>query len=110
MHRCLLVTELAIRIAEACALVSPDEDVPIYYLDDHHSRNLTGLDLRTVWALAQTCRALQDPGLDIMWRFQFGLQTLLRCMPYDLWEARTYFEDPEFYEHPHVELVGFLQQ
>ena len=79
MHRCLLVEELAFRIAEACA---PD------YKDFEVTSQGSGRG--TVCALAQTCRALQDPALNVLWYYQVDLRNLFRCFPDDLW--RKIFE------------------
>ena len=66
MHRCLRVAELAHRIAEACA-TNYQEGETIY-------------NLRAVYALAKTCRALHEPALDVLW-YHIGLEELLLLIP-----------------------------
>ncbi|KAJ6533966.1 hypothetical protein DFH09DRAFT_932442, partial [Mycena vulgaris] len=39
-------------------------------------------------ALARTCRAFQDPALDILWRNQESLVPLLSCIPFDAWDVK----------------------
>ena len=46
-------------------------------------------DLRTLFALARTCRALLTPALDVMWYRQHTLVHLFKCLPGDLWELTT---------------------
>ncbi|KAK7036162.1 hypothetical protein R3P38DRAFT_2698351 [Favolaschia claudopus] len=41
-------------------------------------------DLPSLAALARTCRDFNDPALDLLWRTQYGLENVLRCMPPDL--------------------------
>lgn len=81
MHRCLLVTELAQRIAEACA--------PEYKSLSLEQGPSTGL--KTVCALARTCRVLQESALGVLWYHQFGVYHLIKCMPENAWEI--YDED-----------------
>ncbi|KAI9061388.1 hypothetical protein FKP32DRAFT_948570 [Trametes sanguinea] len=45
------------------------------------------LDLRTVLALALTCRAFLEPALDQLWRRQLTLFNLVRTLPSDCWET-----------------------
>ena len=78
MHRCLLVDEVSHRIAEACA---PDYKNPVVYRSEPpHEKP----QLRTLYALAQTCRALLDPALDVLWWYQIGVGDLVKCMPEDV--------------------------
>ena len=81
MHRCLLVPELAIKIAEEC-VTWPNPNV----IDP----NTDGADLKealgTLNSLSRTCQALVKPALDAMWYQQNTLSHLLRCLPDDLWE------------------------
>lgn len=37
-------------------------------------------------ALARTCKAFQEPALDILWRKQDTLAHLVKCLPSDMWE------------------------
>lgn len=77
MHHCLYVEELVSRIAEACA---PAYNTP--QADD--ARGIPGLG--TLRALAQTCRALQEPALNVLWYHKAGLHHFIQCMPEDAWE------------------------
>ncbi|KAJ7184806.1 hypothetical protein C8R46DRAFT_466922 [Mycena filopes] len=43
----------------------------------------------TLAALARTCKAFQDPALDVLWRFQVDLVPALRLFPEDLWDRRS---------------------
>ncbi|KAI0629640.1 hypothetical protein C8Q77DRAFT_1161218 [Trametes polyzona] len=47
----------------------------------------TPLDLRTVLALALTCRAFLEPALDQLWRRQLTLFNLARTLPDNAWEV-----------------------
>ena len=87
MHPCLYIAELAYRIAEECA--------PGYRSADVY----TELDLRSVYALARTCRTLQVPALDVVWYNQCGLRHLLLCMPDDLWTRYRRVEGGRSYEY-----------
>lgn len=70
MHRCLLVTELLNIIFEC-----------------HAIRGATGSS--TLLSLATTCRAFQQPALDILWRDMCNsLAPLIKCLPKDCWEQR----------------------
>ena len=82
MHDCWRIPELAARVAEACApgyrdvRVCPRGVFPASVPPD----------LRTVYALARTCRTLQEPALDVLWyRPKHGLWKLLTTLPHDLW-------------------------
>ncbi|KAI0351986.1 hypothetical protein OH77DRAFT_828785 [Trametes cingulata] len=44
------------------------------------------LDLRTVYALALTCRAFLEPALDQLWRRQLTLFNLAKTLPRDSWK------------------------
>ena len=44
--------------------------------------------LRTLSALARTCKILAEPSLDILWhRQERGLGPLMKTLPADLWEV-----------------------
>ena len=77
MHRCLLIPELSSQISEYCTQL---QDV---------SSAIDRDDLRTLFALARTCRALLTPALDVMWYRQHTLVHLFKCLPGDLWELTT---------------------
>ena len=76
MHKCLLVSELVHTIAEACTRPHDSEE------REEGERE----DLRTLNALARTCRAFLNPALDVMWHRQDTLAHLVKCLPEDLWE------------------------
>ncbi|KAJ7184811.1 hypothetical protein C8R46DRAFT_466968 [Mycena filopes] len=44
---------------------------------------------KTLAALARTCKAFQDPALDVLWTFQVDLVPALRLFPQDLWDRRS---------------------
>ncbi|KIJ61998.1 hypothetical protein HYDPIDRAFT_30819 [Hydnomerulius pinastri MD-312] len=70
MHKALLVVEVFICILECLArdtIRAPDEDV-------------TGTGWGALAALAQTCRTLSDPALDLLWRRLHGLEPIVRCL------------------------------
>jgi hypothetical protein len=45
-----------------------------------------GNDDESLYNFAITCRAFQDPALDVLWRVQMSLAPLIKCLPADLWE------------------------
>ncbi|KAF8173841.1 hypothetical protein K438DRAFT_2023368 [Mycena galopus ATCC 62051] len=45
-------------------------------------------DSQTLLSLATTSRTLSDPALDVIWRKQTSLVSLVKCMPDTLWEER----------------------
>ena len=47
----------------------------------------TPLDLRSVLALALSCRVFLEPALDQLWRRQLNLFNLLKTLPSDAWEV-----------------------
>ena len=69
MHRCWLVPELTVLIAEHCTGPSEfDSDV-----------------LRSLCSLARTCRTLQEPALDLLWYQADTLAHLIKLLPQELW-------------------------
>lgn len=72
MHYCLQVTEL------------------LYYIFGWHATRSAGAQgSRTLYSLALTCRAFQQPALDILWEDMKGsLAPLIKCLPSDVWEKR----------------------
>jgi hypothetical protein len=81
MHRCLSISEVISAIFG---------EIP--YPQTRHS----------LASLARTCRAFQEPALDLLWR-RAGLIQALKTMPDDLWEERGSGEDkklvrPLFYD------------
>ena len=71
MHQCLRVPELATLIVEA--------SVPT--LKDRGHEGLDKHDRNTLYVLAQTCRELQEPALDVLWYYQVGFRKLLSLLP-----------------------------
>lgn len=43
--------------------------------------------LQDLAVLARTCTGFHDIALDALWRHQYGILNLIRCMPADLWEV-----------------------
>lgn len=65
-------------------------------------------------ALAQTCRALQEPALDVLWYHKVGLHHLIQCMPEDAWEVFGGEVDPSHavasrYKPEDTQIVTALQ-
>ncbi|KAJ7803572.1 hypothetical protein B0H14DRAFT_2887402 [Mycena olivaceomarginata] len=58
---------------------------------EHYFRSLNSDTSQTLAALARTCKAFQDPALDVLWRYQSTVMHVLDCMPGDIWEL----DDPE---------------
>ena len=75
MHACLLIPDLIAKIAEACAPRYRDRSP---FRDDESG-------MRTLCALARTCRALQGPALDVIWYHQINLNNLISLMPDGFW-------------------------
>ncbi|KAJ7807031.1 hypothetical protein B0H13DRAFT_2686562 [Mycena leptocephala] len=42
---------------------------------------------QTLAGLARTCKAFQDPALDLLWKSQYTVMNVLNCMPGDIWEV-----------------------
>ncbi|KAJ3553852.1 hypothetical protein NM688_g3399 [Phlebia brevispora] len=83
MHRALYIAEIAEGIAKACLWGCYDLESN---LQDAEGR-------ATLYALARTCRALEEPALDALWSYQHGLVNLIRTMPPHLWkeeQTRSY--------------------
>ena len=74
MHKCWLVPELTIRIAEECRSTA-----------EFVSKTRREEGQHTLYALARTCRALQEPALDALWYQVDTLAHLVKCLPDDLW-------------------------
>ncbi|KAJ7144125.1 hypothetical protein C8R44DRAFT_846099 [Mycena epipterygia] len=73
MHRALQIPELVEMI---CSQISPDE---LGESSDSGSNELA--------ALARTSKIFQDDALNCLWRCQYTLAYILRCMPEDLWDG-----------------------
>ncbi|KAF7978625.1 hypothetical protein HWV62_45112 [Athelia sp. TMB] len=71
MHRCLLISEVVVNIAQEILH------------DDFRWEKPTAWD--SLAKLAQTCRMFSEPSLNLLWRAQASLIPLLRTMPADLW-------------------------
>lgn len=84
MHQCLLIDELAARIAEACA--------PGYRDASQKGKRPS---LQTLCSLARTCRALHDPALDVIWYYQLGLQNLQSFVPAGLGRAHQLYTEAQ---------------
>ena len=66
MHRCWLVNELTLEIA-------------------WHARSQSMPFLHDVAALAQTCSAIHEPVMDVLWHTLHNLLPVVKCLPDDLW-------------------------
>ncbi|KAJ7614430.1 hypothetical protein FB45DRAFT_1064697 [Roridomyces roridus] len=75
MHRALLIPEIAVEI---CEILPQDDEIEDHSLDAATSSALA--------ALAGTCRMLQNPALDVLWRFQTSVINVLNCMLGGVWE------------------------
>jgi hypothetical protein len=53
---------------------------------EHYFRSLNSDTSQTLAAFARTCKAFQDPALDVLWRYQSTVMHVLDCMPGDIWE------------------------
>ncbi|KAJ7190344.1 hypothetical protein GGX14DRAFT_483421 [Mycena pura] len=75
MHRCLQILEI---VELLCAEVAGD--LPRYGAGPPECQRLA--------TLARTCKAFQDPALDLLWSHQRNTMiNLLMCMPNDLWHS-----------------------
>ncbi|KAF7971655.1 hypothetical protein HWV62_20616 [Athelia sp. TMB] len=68
MHRCLMISEIILNIANE--------------IEVNYERNEPW---NTLAKLARTCRVFSEPALNSLWRVQSSLEHLLRTMPEDLW-------------------------
>ncbi|KAJ6550863.1 hypothetical protein DFH09DRAFT_988706 [Mycena vulgaris] len=84
MHRCLTILEI---IELVCG------HVEVRYL---------GRDSPDLAALARTCKAFQDPALDLLWREQSTLTHMLKCLPSNVWEEKIHSRGPP----SHFRLIG----
>ncbi|KAJ7442781.1 hypothetical protein B0H11DRAFT_2093438 [Mycena galericulata] len=75
MHRALRIPEIVSMISRE--LVSFPERA------FHHNNSDTA---QTLAAVARTCKAFQDPALDLLWAPQNTVMKILDCMPGDIWE------------------------
>ncbi|KAH9945538.1 hypothetical protein B0H21DRAFT_744843 [Amylocystis lapponica] len=70
MHRCFNVTEILRNIFEQA-------------FEDGKSRCCR----KAVWSLSVACRAFRTVGREVLWSELHGLESLIKCMPDDLWET-----------------------
>lgn len=89
MHQCLLIPELSFLIAENCTVAHNW----VWTAKEYCPEDKEGL--KTLCALARTCRALLKPALNVMWYRQHTLAHLFKCLPEDLWELKHEFGLPE---------------
>ncbi|KAJ7614436.1 hypothetical protein FB45DRAFT_802342 [Roridomyces roridus] len=75
MHRGLGIPEI---LSNICELTPDDTERDLHCLDSDTNHTLA--------ALARTCRAFQNPALDVLWNSQFTILNVIRCMPEDIWE------------------------
>ena len=67
MHRCLFVHDIITEIA--------------WHVRFEH--NVT--HLHSVAALAQTCHALYEPAMDVLWHTLHSVGPVVKCLPEDFW-------------------------
>ncbi|KAK7028634.1 hypothetical protein R3P38DRAFT_2937596 [Favolaschia claudopus] len=79
MHRCW-------DIAELVQLILEELDSRTFHGDEIESVNRP--QVIALYHLAQTCRRLCDPALDVLWKATHGLVPLLKCLPTKSWEIR----------------------
>ncbi|KAF7796420.1 hypothetical protein EIP86_007597 [Pleurotus ostreatoroseus] len=77
-HSCFAVQEILLQIVEACAQESETKINPFLYRI-----------YPTLASLARTCTITRDPALDRLWRTQYGLQNLIKCLPAVYWRQRV---------------------
>ena len=78
MHTVWRIQELVDRIV---MFRTPYLDIPPWLPNSREG-------LADVCALAQTCRILQEPALDVLWYRQYHFVELLKCLPADLWRVK----------------------
>ncbi|KAK7035684.1 hypothetical protein R3P38DRAFT_603478 [Favolaschia claudopus] len=79
MHRALHISEIVdLILAELSRLSSNPFGAFIV--------NRPGPSNGSLAALARTCKSFQNPALSWLWREQFTLRNLLKCLPSHLWE------------------------
>ena len=76
---CELRPALNVPIQELLSIVFEYVHVPRKALEDDP------LSASSLTRLARTCKAFQDPALDILWHSQDSLAPLLKCLPRDAW-------------------------
>ncbi|KAJ7457447.1 hypothetical protein FB451DRAFT_1142682 [Mycena latifolia] len=72
MHRCLGILEIIELICE--------------HLEGAY---LTQDGRKACAALARTCKDFHGPALDVLWRIQYTLENIIKCLPSNLWEERV---------------------
>ncbi|KAK7035702.1 hypothetical protein R3P38DRAFT_2908690 [Favolaschia claudopus] len=77
MHRALNIAEIVDLILSQLIFYQPN-----WYLDQTTSCGTRD----SLAALARTCTNFRDPALNFLWRQQFTLMNLLKCLPPHLWE------------------------
>ncbi|KAJ6548601.1 hypothetical protein B0H19DRAFT_1161415 [Mycena capillaripes] len=78
MHRALMIPEVAEIVC--CHLLPKVHDAKIF-AEIPRGR-------KTLLALASTCKVLQEPALDVLWKNQESLAPFLSCLPEDLFNTR----------------------
>jgi hypothetical protein len=75
MHRCLYIPEILCQIISATDVEDPAG--PLWGSEP---------DRFTLASLARTCRLFYEPASDALWKTQYNLCALVKCMPSDSWE------------------------
>ncbi|KAH7906461.1 hypothetical protein BJ138DRAFT_1117553 [Hygrophoropsis aurantiaca] len=81
MHRCLRITEILHEICEYLAVV----DMGMTKQPAVRSRKATA----ALASLARTCKAIQDPALDVLWADLDYFMRLIQCLPRSLWKVNA---------------------
>ncbi|KIJ06290.1 hypothetical protein PAXINDRAFT_92252 [Paxillus involutus ATCC 200175] len=77
MHPFFLIPELTLHTISFLA-----DDRPA---GQHNASSRCPTNAREIARLAQTCKALSEPALDILWKTQHSLAPLVMCLPQDAW-------------------------
>ncbi|KAJ2993224.1 hypothetical protein NUW54_g7760 [Trametes sanguinea] len=81
MHDCLLLPDIFHRILDFVELELP--------VDFYASHTQLWWKNRSLARLARTCRAFQEPSLNVLWKRQYTLGPLVRTLPEDAWEEEV---------------------
>ncbi|KAF8837693.1 hypothetical protein BDN67DRAFT_972615 [Paxillus ammoniavirescens] len=77
MHPVFHIPELTLYIISLLA-----DDRPA---GQHNASSRYPTNAREIARLAQTCKTLSEPALDILWKIQHSLAPLVMCLPQDAW-------------------------
>ncbi|KIJ63295.1 hypothetical protein HYDPIDRAFT_134382 [Hydnomerulius pinastri MD-312] len=104
IHRCLLIPEIVAFICNIIGEPISDEDPwePSEDTNGPAQRRDDVFETRTtLLSLAQSCHALKEPALDVLWSNLGSLEPLVRCLPSRIWRRRPgYMHGPLVIERP----------